>query len=423
MGLKERHNDAVARHDELILRMGAWAQEMDDLEDDGKLNSAQYKALEEKVLEAVPEERTLRQVVKRNEALFRSREQHTPDPISGRRGSTMSDNPVLQQFGQALLSGLEDVRTGRAAAAYVDPQTAMRTDAEQRALTDFGVAGSMVPLQFGPAGFTLRASSVVLGLPGIHIVPMHSDRMRFPRIAGVDAAGADIAQAGVLENVSITDTTPDVDAVDLVAVKFAVFHTLSSEFVEDASQDALALFAQNALIQLGLKVDYGMLEGTGASQLVGIRNTVGISTTSVAGTPADFDKFSDTLYAAELANANPTAWVMHPRSWNTLAKIKTGLASDKSTLLEPDPQSAARTLLGHPVHQSTQITLVEGTAGSWVAAVDPSQLIVGVRRAPQIEFSRDAAFQSDSVVLKATCRYAFGVLNPTGVSIATDVRA
>ena len=369
MGLKERHEDAVARHEELIQRMGAWAYEMDDLEDDGKQNSAQYRALEEKLLAAEPKEKTLVSWSRRTRcssaAVVGVKE---PLRLGGQRASGLDQH---DPFGLALAEGLQDVLSGRAATAFIDPQTAQRTDSEKRALTDVGPAGTgLVPLQFGPAGFTLRASSVVLGLPGIRIVSMENDRMRFPRIAGVDSGGTDISVAGVLENASITETTPDVDAVDLYAVKFGVYHTLSSEFVEDATQDALSVFAQNALIQLGLRVDLGMLEGNGAAQLVGLRNTVGISTTSVAATPANFDKFVDTKYAAEAANATPNVWILHPRSWQTLSKIKTGIGeSDATTLLEPNPQDSAEKLLGLPIKRSTQITLTEGAgAGSWVAA-------------------------------------------------------
>lgn len=354
-------------------------------------------------------------------AIRRGRDAH-PAPTRGRPDGAFGESG--DGFGRALMDGLEEVITGRSAAAYIDPATAMRTDREQRAILETAAPGVMVPMQLNGAVFTLRASSIVLGLPGIHILPMESDRMRFPRIAGVDAAGNDLAYSGIQEVTSITESTPDVDAVDLVAAKFGVYHTLSTEFVEDATGDALALFAQNMMIQLGLKVDYAMLQG-GGTDLVGIRNTIGISTTSVAGLPADFDKLTDTVYAAEAANAHPAVWIMHPRSWAVLSKIKTGLSGDKTTLLEPDPEITANTLLGLQVRKSTQISLTEGaaTAGSWVAAVDSSQLVVGVRRAPLFEISRDAAFQSDAIAIKVTARYAFGVLNPAGISIATDVRA
>jgi HK97 family phage major capsid protein len=109
---------------------------------------------------------------------------------------------------------------------------------------------------------------------------------------------------------------------------------------------------------------------------------------------------------------------MHPRSWNTLSKIKTGIASDQRTILEPDPEIHADTLLGYPVAQSTQITLTEGATnvGSWAAILDPAQLIIGERRAPRFEVSRDFKFDPDVIAVRVTARYGFAALNPEGIS-------
>jgi hypothetical protein len=56
--------------------------------------------------------------------------------------------------------------------------------------------------------------------------------------------------------------------------------------------------------------------------------------------------------------------------------------------------SAARTLLG----------LTEGAgAGSWVAVVDASQLIAGIRRTPLAEISKNnLRMQHDAVAMKVT---------------------
>ena len=106
-----------------------------------------------------------------------------------------------------------------------------------------------------------------------------------------------------------------------------------------------------------------------------------------------------------------------------VSAIKTGIASDETTLLEPDPQQGPRTLLGFPVAFSSQITLTEGTAGSWAALLDTSQLMVCERRPARLEVSRDYRFSEDLVSIKATWRGALAALNPEAISLLTDVRA
>jgi HK97 family phage major capsid protein len=327
--------------------------------------------------------------------------------ISGGRGSVNQTD----RFGEAIRAGLLEVVTGRAAAVTVDP-------AEYRTITEAGDADVLVPTYLAQPALTLRPKTVVLSLPGIRVETVTSDRARFPRLGASTVTG-------VAEATALDEDSPDIDAVDVVMQKYGAIDYVSTELIEDSPSAALALVGENLIEATARKIDAGFLQGLGAQDMVGIRNTPGINTTSVAGTPADFDKFNDAIYEAELDNADPTAWVMHPRAWNTLSKIKTGISSDKTTLLEPNPQQRGRTLLGLPVFTSTQITLTEGatSAGSWAAVLDPSQLIVCERRPAMVEISRDFKFSEDLVSVRVTARYGLGVLNPEGVSILTDIRA
>ena len=113
---------------------------------------------------------------------------------------------------------------------------------------------------------------------------------------------------------------------------------------------------------------------------------------------------------------------MHPRTWSTLSSIVSGIASDLTTLLEPNPQLGPKSLLGLPVAFSSQITLTEGTLGSWAALLDTSQLLVCERRPARLEFSQHAGFSTDTVMCRATWRGNLAVLNPEAISILTDVR-
>jgi HK97 family phage major capsid protein len=329
--------------------------------------------------------------------------------FGGKKAATSGSNVV----GTALRAGVEDVLSGKLAVARV-PLEPVNT------LTEAGDFGHGVPIEVGATKHTLRGRSVVMSIPGVNIVPMSSDKLVYPRL-GEDEAD------GVVEAEPFDTDDPDLDLIVLNAVKFGKLVQISTEAEEDFNENALQLLADNLLKALALKVDAQLLEGTGAGPgLVGIRSWPGINTTSVGAVPSNFAKLREVEYelAAADADVENAVWLLHPRSWWTLSSIKTGLSSDETTLLEPNPQEGPRKLLGHPVKSSTQITTTEGAgAGSWVGLVDGSQLVVGERTAPQVEISRDFAFDKDLITLRARCRYGFAIVNPGAVSIATDVRA
>jgi hypothetical protein len=63
--------------------------------------------------------------------------------------------------------------------------------------------------------------------------------------------------------------------VTVVAQKFGSIDSYSTEWGEDASPAAMSMMGENLLRQLALRVDLGLLEGTGALDCVGIRNVTG----------------------------------------------------------------------------------------------------------------------------------------------------
>ena len=58
-------------------------------------------------------------------------------------------------------------------------------------------------------------------------------------------------------------------------------------------------------------------------------------------------------------------------------------------------------------------------AGS-VTLLDTSQIILVERRSPTFEVSRDFAFDTDRVAVRATWRGGLAVLNPEAISLVTD---
>jgi len=327
--------------------------------------------------------------------------------MSGER----SGSGPADRVGDELRNAIDEVRAGRAT-AYVE--------LEERALSEGGSGGYTVNTVMGDPVETLAAKSVVMSLPGVVRVNATSgDRMRFPRFGAVTVGG-------VAEAATLTDAATDIDAVDIVYQKFSTYELLSSELEEDASSSALTAVGNRMLKDLAIRVDNGLLQGTGASDVVGLFLQSGVSSTSVAGLPADFDKVAEAVYQLELNDGNPVAWIMHPRSWRIYKQIKTGISSDKTTLLQPDPQQAPKTLEGLPVFTTSTISITSGatSVGSIAAVVDTSQIVVVTRRPARLEVSREFKFDSDQIAIRCTTRVGLGVIDAAGgISLLTDIRA
>jgi HK97 family phage major capsid protein len=311
-------------------------------------------------------------------------------------------------LGARLANAIGEVREGRAE-AFV----------EYRAISTEDSGGYGVATMLADPVYSLAANSVVMSLPGIRMVTATSgDRMRFPRWNAVQVGGVSEASA-------LTDAATDLDAVDVVYQKYATYETLSTELEEDMNANALSVLGERMLRDLAARVDSGLLQGTGALDAVGLFSQAGVSTTSVAALPANFNNVDEAIYQLELNDGTPRCWVMHPRTWRILKTIKTGLASDQTTLLA-DPQSAPSQLRGLPVFTSSAISIVSGatSVGSTAAVIDPEQIVVVTRREPRLEVSRDFRFQTDQVAIRATTRIGLGVIDPAGgISLLTDIRA
>ena len=317
------------------------------------------------------------------------------------------------QFGEAIANAVAEVRNGRSV-AYVDYP-------EQRALAGSGIGGYLINNEVGAPVMALSAASVIMSLPGVrNITVTTGDRLRLPRLNLTTVSG-------VAEAATLPSAATDLDALDIVFQKFATYELLSSENIEDANSDALSILGERMLKDLAVRVDSGLIQGNGASDVVGIFNQPGVSTTSVAGVPT-IAKSQEAEFQMLNNDGKPSAWIMAPRSWIGTAgfrRIVTGVASSIQPVLQMDPSQNVNTLSGYPVYLSSSISTTSGatSVGSTAALVDASQLVIVTRRAPRLEVSRDVQFATDSVAIRATTRMGFAVLDAAGgISLLTDIR-
>ena len=150
-------------------------------------------------------------------------------------------------------------------------------------------------------------------------VTMTSDTLFFPKVTGASTAYF------VAEAATITTSQPSFTQLTITPSKIAAITELSTEVMEDSNPSIMEVVTQRLAIDIALKIDYAIYNGTGyasSDPFTGFRSNTLVSTVSVAG-EISTDKISDAISALQSANIEPTDLIVHPKIMNKLRKLKT----------------------------------------------------------------------------------------------------
>lgn len=262
----------------------------------------------------------------------------------------------------------------------------------------------------------------VIRKAGATVYPMATDTLNIPRVSG----GATAYWVG--ENTQITASDPTFAQVQLVARVLAAMVKVSNQLLQDSSGAAEAAIRRDVAKVLALAEDLAFIEGDGTSNKpLGIINTNNVNEVTLGangGTPT-FDTIYDALYQVELNNGVASAWIMHPRTKNTLRKIKDSngqyVYNVSPSLKEPD------SLVGIPVYLTTQIpinlTVGTSTDCSYIICGQFDEAVIGERLG--MEFAIDqsgTAFEYYQSWIRAISRVDFALRTPEVFCKVTGVR-
>jgi HK97 family phage major capsid protein len=251
-------------------------------------------------------------------------------------------------------------------------------DAERRAMAEGTSAsgGYAVPTILAAEIIDLARNKARVLQAGARIVPMTSKTLDMAKWTG-DQTAAWRNEAG-----TITPTDATLGTVQLTAKSLASLTIASRELLEDAPnvEDELReAFAE----QFALTVDLATLYGSGtAPEPRGVKNSTGITTTSLGtnGAALSYDNLVDAVGVLADANETASGVIYAPRSARGLAKLK-----DSNNMYLEAPEY----IRGLPRYESTQVPtdLTQGTSSlaSDVFVGDWGQLLLGVRTALQIQ--------------------------------------
>jgi HK97 family phage major capsid protein len=246
----------------------------------------------------------------------------------------------------------------------------------------------------------LLRARMVLSRAGARTVPMDTGRLSIARVT------ADPTTAWHGENAALSASQPTFGLVNLHAktctclVKMSLELSQDSANIESILTSVVTSSMANAIDSAGLN---GVSVDAGAAP-AGLLNLDGRNTVLAIGTPANWDFALDGIF--ELMNDNVPldqigALVAHPKLWKQQAKLKTGLTSDETSLVQPADVASRQKLY------TTACPEAKAVIADW------SALLFGVRKSITVKILQEAYLGSNlQIALLAYARVDFAAARP-----------
>lgn len=276
--------------------------------------------------------------------------------------------------------------------------------AERRAMSETinTLGGFLVPNALSASVIDLARSKTVLIQAGATTIPMESGTLHIARVSTDPTT--EIKQ----ENAAFSGSDVSLDSIQLNAFTIGIMVTASRELIADAPNASDVI--QNAIASaLAVKLDYFGIRGSGSSEPTGLINMTGVNATGGVGSP-DWDDVLTAIKDIEVDNGAPNAWICSPTCANNLRQLK--VASEANHY--GNPPAAVTDLASFVTTGIPDANLIVG---------DFSQLLIGLRQAPQMEISTEAdnAFSKHQVLIKLTWRGDWAAAHPDHFTILSGI--
>lgn len=227
-------------------------------------------------------------------------------------------------------------------------------------------------------------------------------------------------------------TKPESTAMTLATITASVFTaaglaTIANQLLQDSNPSVDQLVTSDIAKRLVALEETAFLTGSGEGQPLGILNTPGVSTTSITATtdPAAeksiLDKILDAIANVQESWGQPSAILMHPRTWTTILKSRDTaghytIAPRNNFGAGYDPATARtyingpqQTLFGVEVVLSNRmpINLGSGTNESRIIVGDFREALILDRQGITVDESPHVYFTSNQTVFRAESRVGF----------------
>lgn len=212
------------------------------------------------------------------------------------------------------------------------------------------------------------------------------------------------------ENAGLSGTDPTFGALTLTAKTVAVLTKLSIELAQDSvnAQEAAVTSLTGAV---ALAIDKAALHGVanGPSGLIAVSGRTQVTS---AGAPT-WDSFitgMENLAAADVDLERCSQWIMSPRTWGDLQRLKTGLTNDNT------PRAMPPAIANHKLHVTTSVLNTLGAGSdSVIFGGDFADVVLGVRQDITLRVLQERFMDSLSIGLLVYARVDVGVLRPASL--------
>lgn len=274
--------------------------------------------------------------------------------------------------------------------------------------TPLGTGRAFTPAEAGAYFIDKLAAESVGLLSGMTVVRTDRRELQVPRLT------ADAGTKWAAEGEDLLTSDMVADTLTATPRKLAALNVISNEVRTDSVPAILNALGVSMVRALALRLDRGIFEGSGtAPEIRGLRNTSGIGSISMGtngGALTNLDAIADALGLLAGNNARASAIAMHPRTWQSLSKIKTATGSNAPVLTTGGTlaDGITRALFGVPVYLTSQLSVTEtqGTAinASSIYVYAADRVMVVVRSDATVEVDTSAAFRTDEALVRAIVR-------------------
>lgn len=261
----------------------------------------------------------------------------------------------------------------------------------------------------------LEAKSVFLAA-GPRIFDTNGSPVRIPK------GGAPTTPTFVGENTLIPEQDATFDEVELLPSTMKSVKVLTRYSNELARQSVVSLDAalrDRLVTDVAATLDTQFLgsTGDGITTPTGLFAYAGVQNVAVAGT-LGLDHLLDAWGKALSANVDTSAlkWVMTPREFIKLRKVKQATGSNQYVLTPDATQDGVFRLFGSPVIVTGRVPDAAGTPNTGRAAlVDFSQIAVARDLAPSVKILTERYADYDQQAIRVIARYDAKPINPQAI--------
>lgn len=213
---------------------------------------------------------------------------------------------------------------------------------------------------------------------------------------------------------------PESTSLSLSSVSAGVFTaaglaTISNQLLADSNPAIDRLVTNDLSKRLAALEEIAFMAGSGTGQPLGILNTPGVQTqtNSVVDVTDDgglLDSILDAISKVQSSWDEPTAILMHPRTWTRVLKAKDAVGTYLvGTPSIQSPRTASKSIFGVPVVTSNRVptNLGTGTNESRIIVGDFNTALVLDRQGITVDESPHVYFTKNATVFRAEMRVGF----------------